>query len=183
MKIIGAQIQLRPITLKDADSITKNVTPETARFSTVPYPYRRSDAVVYINDSKAKMKKGELVRLGIEDRKSKSIIGMVGLENINQDAKNAEIGYWLGKDYWGKGIMSEAVQLMTAYGFKTLKLKRIYARVFAPNIASSKLLEKIGYKKEGELRKHLKIGNRYLNELHYGLLSTEYSERTNKKDE
>lgn len=75
------------------------------------------------------------------------VAGSIGFKNI--DNHKAEIGYWLGKKYWGKGIMTESVGLVTEFGFKRLNLKRIYAAIFSQNKPSMKVLEKNGYKIEG----------------------------------
>src|SRR5690606_11107271 len=66
---------------------------------------------------------------------------------------SAEIGYWLGKQYWGRGIMSEAVGAVTRWGFREFGLTRIYALPFANNAASSRVLEKAGYLLEGVMRR------------------------------
>ena len=66
---------------------------------------------------------------------------------------SAELGYWLGKPFWGRGIITEAARAITAYGFETLGLTRIYAHVDSDNGASARVLEKAGYQREGLLRK------------------------------
>lgn len=102
------------------------------------------------------------------------IIGMISLMNVSEKNRNAEIGYWLGKKYWGKGYATEAVSLILRYGFKELKLFRIWARVFHPNLTSIRLLEKVGFTLEGRLRNNIKKSGRWLDELCYGILKTEY---------
>jgi [ribosomal protein S5]-alanine N-acetyltransferase len=87
-------------------------------------------------------------------------LGGIDLNNIKEH--KAEIGYWLGKDYWGQGIMTEAVRLITTYGFEKLGLRRIYAHVFVFNKASMTVLKKAGFKYEGKLRKHAKKGDKFL---------------------
>ena len=66
---------------------------------------------------------------------------------------SAEIGYWLGKPFWGHGIMTCAAKAVTAYGFQTLGLMRIDAYARADNDTSARVLEKAGYQREGLLRK------------------------------
>lgn len=81
-------------------------------------------------------------------------IGGIGFQTFTDEARHAAaLGYWLGRPFWGRGIMSAAVKAMTAYGFETLGLVRIYARVYKGNNASARVLEKAGYKLEGLLRK------------------------------
>jgi len=75
-----------------------------------------------------------------------ALVGCIGL-TIQKDVYrlSAEIGYWIGEPYWGLGIATKAVELMTAYGFETLKMVRIYSAVFGFNKASQRVLEKSGY--------------------------------------
>ena len=63
----------------------------------------------------------------------------------NESRRSAEIGYWLGESFWGRGIMTEAVQALTEYGLQQLGLARIYAGIFESNPASCRVLEKAGY--------------------------------------
>lgn len=82
------------------------------------------------------------------------LAGGIGLI-LNGDVyiKSAEIGYWLGEQYWGKGIATEAVRQMTEYAFYYFDLVRLYAEVFETNKASMRVLEKNGYYLEGVRRK------------------------------
>jgi RimJ/RimL family protein N-acetyltransferase len=80
-------------------------------------------------------------------------IGAIGLRPGEDIARfSAEIGYWLGEEYWNRGIATEAVKAVTEYGFHTLGMTRIHAAVFAWNAASMKVLEKAGYTREGVLK-------------------------------
>jgi [ribosomal protein S5]-alanine N-acetyltransferase len=82
------------------------------------------------------------------------VAGGVGLMLQEDVARHsAEIGYWLGQTYWGRGIMTDVVRHMTRYGFASLDLYRVYALVFEWNPASRRVLEKAGYILEGRLRK------------------------------
>lgn len=84
----------------------------------------------------------------------KRLVGLIGLHNIDFTNRNAELGYFLGPDYWGRGYATEAVGLVLRYAFDWLGLVKVYARVFEPNVASSRVLEKNGFKLAGRMRKH-----------------------------
>lgn len=115
----------------------------------IPFPYCENDAEVFINKTN---QENPRQTFGIE---YKGIIcGVIGLV-IQQDVyrKSAEIGYWVGEPYWGKGIATIAVELIIEYGFNELELNRIYSGVFEYNIASMKVLEKNGFEKEGIFKK------------------------------
>lgn len=83
---------------------------------------------------------------------SEEVIGSIGME-IGKDVHRltAELGYWLAESYWGKGIMSEAVKVVTEYALQDLSLYRIHAAPYAVNPASAKVLKKAGFRFEGTL--------------------------------
>ena len=66
---------------------------------------------------------------------------------------SAEIGYWLGERYWGRGIATRALAGFTPYAFETYGVERLYATAFASNVASCRVLEKAGYRLEGRMRR------------------------------
>ena len=153
---------LRPYRKSDIDSLVKIMNDKHfSRFmATIPYPYKRKDAKDWIkkciNSAKKKNKFRVCFALDIDGK----VVGGLSLDAI--DRHKAEIGYSIGKDFWSKGIMTEAVKLVTNFGFKKLKLKRIYAYVFSKNKASIKVLEKNAYKREGLLKKYyMKNGKLY----------------------
>jgi RimJ/RimL family protein N-acetyltransferase len=81
-------------------------------------------------------------------------IGSLGF-SLKTDVEriSAEIGYWLGEDFWGRGIMSDALKAVTFYAIHTHQLTRIYATPYDWNTASRRVLEKAGYTLEGRMRK------------------------------
>ena len=85
--------------------------------------------------------------------------------------RSAEIGFWLGEQYWGRGIATEAEKAFTEYVFDTFDVCRIFARVFEWNPASARVLEKCGYTLEGLLRKSVTKDGRTIDEMIYGIVS------------
>jgi [ribosomal protein S5]-alanine N-acetyltransferase len=83
---------------------------------------------------------------------------------------SAEIGYWLGEKYWGKGIATEAVGRMISFVFENFDINRIFARVFDWNLASMKVLENNGFQSEARLRKQVFKDGVFADEIIYGLL-------------
>jgi RimJ/RimL family protein N-acetyltransferase len=95
-------------------------------------------------------------------------VGGIGIHpQIDILCKNAELGYWLGEPFWGKGIITKAITLMTEYAFKNFDINRIYARPFGTNIASQRALEKAGFILEARFEKTLFKKGEYLDELIY----------------
>lgn len=113
-----------------------------------PHPYTLADAEAWV--AKASAAEPE-TQFAIEV--SGEAAGGIGLF-LQEDVErySAEIGYWLGEVYWGRGIATAAVRRFTQYAFETFDLCRIYASVFARNAASGRVLEKAGYELEGRLR-------------------------------
>lgn len=177
-KIYGEQINLRRITARDAESLAYYLRdPDMSRFTFIPRPYTIDDAYAYIKlTQKAHRRRTQLV-LGIEDKESKQIIGMIGAMSINRTHNHAEIGYWLAKEHWGKGIMGEAVNLMLAHLFGPMKLRRVFAHVNPVNKASVQVLERAGFKREGLLRKLVRIRGRYFDQYLYAILKVEFEKR------
>ncbi|WP_071645385.1 GNAT family N-acetyltransferase [Planococcus versutus] len=92
------------------------------------------------------------IRWGITHKENGRVIGSCGFFYTHPEHSRTEIGYELSKEYWGKGIVSEALEAIILYGFQHFQLERIEALVEPANSASSKLLEKNGFKQEGLLR-------------------------------
>jgi ribosomal-protein-alanine N-acetyltransferase len=107
------------------------------------------------------------------------VIGECCLWNFQPDFLSAELGYELNSRYWHKGLMNEALTAVLSYGFREMGLHRIEACPFASNIHSQGLLIKLGFKLEGILRERHQFHGHYLDQLYYGLLSREWSDRTN----
>lgn len=81
-------------------------------------------------------------------------VGGIGIA-LHSDIErvSAELGYWLGESFWGRGIMTEAVRALTRHAIETFQLTRVFAVPFESNVASHRLLEKAGYSLEGRLRR------------------------------
>ncbi len=116
-----------------------------------PHPYSESDAAFFIDLCS---KHDPQQNFAIEYQGE--LCGVIGL-TPQQDVyrKTSEIGYWLGEPFWGKGIATKAVELMTRRGFEELGFVRIHTGIFEHNIGSMRVLEKNGYKKEAIFKKNI----------------------------
>ena len=135
----------------------------------IPYPYTEKDAEVFINLSK---EQNPTQTFGIAY--DGMLVGVIGF-NVQKDIyrKSAEVGYWIGEPFWGKGIATEAVKLITAYGFNELELIRIYTGVFEHNTASMKVLEKNGYSREGIFKNAVIKNGKVCDEHRFFILKTQ----------
>jgi ribosomal-protein-alanine N-acetyltransferase len=102
---------------------------------------------------------------------------------INQKHESAELGYWIGKPYWGNGYGTEAAKAVLHYGFTVLGLNRIYATHMSRNPASGRVMEKIGMKYEGCSRQHVKKWDVFEDLKMYAILKSEYESRLGLKKE
>ncbi len=117
----------------------------------IPYPYPLKAARQWV-DLNLKLARGKrMTQLNLAIDLDGQVIGGIGLSAMN--GHRAELGYWLGVKYWGRGIVAGAVKVLTRYALRELKLRRVYAKVFPVNKASARVLEKAGYKYEGRLVK------------------------------
>lgn len=116
----------------------------------------------------------------LSEMTSNNIIGQCGFHNWNEEHKRAELGYHLSVDlYKGKGFMTEAVDVTIDYGFKKLKLHRIEALVGSNNTPSLKIIENHHFTKEGLLRQHYLVGDKFEDSVVYSLLYNEYCDQKN----
>ena len=102
------------------------------------------------------------------------LIGNCGIRVGAPDAREADIGYELDPRYWGHGYATEAARAMVAFGFRNLGLHRVWAWCIAENVASARVLEKIGMRREGRLREKEWMKGRWWDTLLYAILEREW---------
>ena len=144
----------------------------------IPYPYPEGAAEEWLADHAELIRSGQAAVFAVclkdtqastDSEESPELIGTVGLAISGLDHL-AEIGYWLGRDYWGQGFCTEAVIAVLDYGFETLGLHRIFAQHISRNAASARVLEKSGFRKEGVLRQHARKWGVFEDVICYGLI-------------
>lgn len=151
-----ARLRLRPFVLGDASDVQRlageyDVAANTLR---TPHPYPPGFAETWILGHRSAFEREEEVRLAMVQLEDGALVGAIGLM-LNPPDRNAELGYWLGKPFWGLGYATEAGRAMLDYGFTALGLERIHAAHFARNPASGRVLLKLGMRHEGLLRRHV----------------------------
>ena len=105
----------------------------------------------------------------------KTLLGGINVGNVRRGvSQSASLGYWIGEKHSRNGYMKEALKLLIPSLFVDLRLNRIEAATLEENIASKSLLKKIGFKKEGVLRKYLKINGTWRDHILYGLLENDF---------
>ena len=169
-----ARLKLRPYSEADIAELlpligTREVAATTLR---IAHPYTEKDARDFLTLTQDPDK----LWLAITLRDDGIQIGGVGLR-VDEQQQHAELGYWLGVQYWGKGYATEAAQEMLRYGFEDLGLHRIFASHFKHNPASGRILLKLGMRHEGCQRQHLRKWDQFVDSELYGILRQEWEHR------
>lgn len=174
-RIETERLILRPFTLDDAPEVQRLAGDMAIAATTtnIPHPYKDGMAEDWIKTHEERFEKGELANFAIVLKKKNNLIGAIGLQ-IKKVHENGELGYWIGKPYWGRGYCTEAAQAVLKYGFRVLKLNRIYATYMSDNPSSGRVMEKIGMRYEGTLRQHVKKWGEYKDLKMYSILKGEY---------
>ncbi len=137
----------------------------------LPYPYSEQDGIDFIS-SMLSANEDETFAFAITlDDKAIGSIGVFRQQNIHR--QTAEMGYYIAEEYWGKGIMTDAVKQICEYVFKNSDILRIYAEPFAYNTGSCRVLEKAGFQYEGTLRNNAVKNGKVIDMKMYSLLREE----------
>ena len=168
------RLRVRPYSEADIPELlpligTREVAATTLR---IAHPYTEQDARAFLELAKEPGKMWLAITLLSDGRQ----IGGIGMR-IEEQHRHAELGYWLGVDYWGQGYATEAGREMIRYGFEQLDLHRIFATHFAHNPASGNILRKLGMRHEGCQREHLLKWGQFVDSEIYGLLRHEWEAR------
>lgn len=143
--------ELRPFQISDLNSLVKhanNYNIAKNLSNKFAFPYTIDHGIAFINLAISAIP-SEIFAIVINEE----VIGSIGVHpKTDVHCKNAEIGYWIAEEYWGQGIVPAAVKLMIDYGFKTFDITRIYASTYDTNIKSQRVLEKVGFILEAELK-------------------------------
>ncbi|MDX9928782.1 MAG: GNAT family protein [Bacteroidales bacterium] len=160
--------RLRKLVPGDAASMARYANNRNvARYLTdeFPHPYTEEDARIFIERV---MKSDSLLIRTIEvNGEASGAIGVHPQSDVHR--RNAEMGYWLAEDYWGRGIVTRAIGEMVDMAFGELDIDRIFARPFSNNPRSQRVLEKTGFILEGRFEKTLIKNGEYLDELIYAV--------------
>jgi RimJ/RimL family protein N-acetyltransferase len=170
-----ARLLLRSLVREDVPAFVRLAGAKEIAATTIqiPHPYAEDDARSFLAKASEDFLAGRSVSFAISVLPGDELCGAVGL-HLADEHKRAELGYWIGAPFWGRGYATEAAMAAVALGFETLRLNRIYAQHFAGNTASQRVLEKIGMRHEGRSRQHIQKWNRFVDVENYGLLAEEF---------
>lgn len=150
------RLVLRPLVPDDAMELARLAGERAVAAMTlsVPHPYSVAHAERFIGASSVEFDRGEGVTLAITARDGR-LLGAAHLR-LERAHGRGELGYWVGLPYWGHGYATEGARALVDWAFRVHRLERIVARVFAVNSSSRRVLEKLGMKHEGTLRRHFR---------------------------
>jgi RimJ/RimL family protein N-acetyltransferase len=131
-----------------------------------PFPYAVEHANAFIAYCQSQTPESNFA-IAVGDR----LAGVIGFEHRDDVwRRSVELGYWLGREYWNRGIAAEAARAMAAWAFAQWEIDRVWAGVFDWNAASARVLEKAGFTLEGRLRKSAYKDGRAVDELIFGMV-------------
>lgn len=167
-----AGLKLRWLTAADTPALLEIFSdPEVVRYTSLPVHETEADIQRLLGDIQRGFLDGSLFQWGveIEDR----IVGTCTLARINRAHKRAEVGFILGRAFWGRRVMSRALPLLISFAFDQLRLHRLEADVDPRNTASIRILEKSGFQREGLMRERYFSAGEWQDGIMYALLAEE----------
>jgi len=173
MQIILSECTVRDWHLDDAAALAKHANDRRIWLNmrdAFPHPYTIVNATAFLSTAAA-MQPRTWFAVTVDDQ----AVGGIGY-TLHDDVERiaAEIGYWLGTAFWGRGIMTAALRAVTAYAFREHSgLRRIYAVPYVTSTASAHILEKVGYRLEGRMRHSVIKDGKVLDQFIYAILRDE----------
>jgi RimJ/RimL family protein N-acetyltransferase len=165
--------RVRTFDLRDAESLARYANNRNVWINVrdgFPHPYSLSDAKKFIS---AQRQRETATAWAIAS--ATEAIGAIGLHPQHDVYRRcAEVGYWLGEPFWGKGIVTAAVRALVHHAFTNTDFIRVYAGVFEWNTASARVLEKAGFALESRMRRSVVKDGKVIDQLMYVLLREEW---------
>ena len=171
------RLQLRPLRSTDVDGIYAVFSnPEVMRYWSSPPLPDRNAAEKLLDEILRDVENGVMMKWGVARLSDDLVIGTNTLFHVDTDNGRAELGYALGREFWGQGYVTEALHQLLNYAFTKLNLRRLEADVDPRNAPSIKTLERLGFQREGFLRERWHVAGEIQDAYFYGLLKREWEE-------
>jgi RimJ/RimL family protein N-acetyltransferase len=168
------RLLLRPFRTEDGPDVKRLAgDPAVAADATaIPYPFEDGMAEAWIASHARAFEAGTQAIFALTRREDGALVGAAGL-TLDPGNRHAELGYWVGRPYWGGGYATEACEALVRYGFEALALHRIHGNCLRRNPASARVMRKLGMVYEGCLRQHALHRGVFEDLEVYGLLKAE----------
>ncbi|MBD3257957.1 GNAT family N-acetyltransferase [candidate division GN15 bacterium] len=172
----GERIRIRPFRRSDAEvwgALAND--PDVARYlPRMPHPVPSDAPPNWVREAHRAARQDSAYKFAIELGGKPGMIGVISLTCLNHQDRNAEVGFWLGRQYWRNGYVTEALNLVLSFAFRDLNLHRVWALALGPNESSKRLLERAGFAREGVWREGCRMHNRWHDVCSYGILESEF---------
>jgi RimJ/RimL family protein N-acetyltransferase len=169
------RLRLRPFADEDADALFElHGNPYVLRYWDSPPWGERARAERFIETCRQMANDGTGARLAMDRQSDGAFIGWTGLTRWNPDYRSASLGYCLHDRAWGRGYATEAAGALLQWAFETLDLNRVQAEADTRNLASARVLEKLGFVREGTLREDCVVNGEVSDSWVYGLIRREW---------
>ena len=170
----AALVRMRPLATEDIPIIQRlAAAEEIARHTFVPHPYPPDAAQEFVRKAQESWRLEEAFVFAILDKGGERFTGCMGLHPAAAHNR-AEVGYWIGLPYWGRGLATAALRRLIQFGFEALDLNRIAAGHFPDNPASGRVMQKADMTYEGRLRGSLFHWGEYKDEIRYAIIREDY---------
>lgn len=179
MRISGERVSLREFQPHDAAAWQRVAgDPEVTRYSPWMPITSQDEAVAWLREAAwaATQNPRRGYRLAVEEQATGELIGGTALDLLSRTHKQAEIGYYLRQDRWGKGLGTEIAVLMLRLAFDTLDLHRVQATTDPENAASERVLRRVGMRQEGHLRDRYFTGGQWRDRLLFAIIRPEWTD-------
>jgi RimJ/RimL family protein N-acetyltransferase len=173
--IEAARVYLRHLEESDTDSLFEIFSdPQALRYWSFP-PYReRAEAEKLLAEMHENFRRKTHFQWGIAQRSDDRVIGTSTLFRLDDQSRRAELGYILNRRFWGPGLMGEALTALVGFAFEKMDLHRLEADIDPRNAASVKVVERLGFQREGLLRERWIVAGETQDTLFYGLLKSDW---------
>jgi ribosomal-protein-alanine N-acetyltransferase len=169
MRVQLTSCVVRSWRIEDRDAIVRHANNRNVWINLrdrFPHPYTEADARVWLEHVVERRPETNFA-IAVKEQAAGGI-GFIVQDDVA--SRSAEIGYWLGQEFWGRGIATEALIAVTEYAFRNHQLCRLFAHVFEWNPASARVLEKAGYVCEGRLRKSVTKDGHTIDQFIYAIV-------------
>lgn len=175
--LLTARLLLGPFDPADAAELQRLAGAREIADTTVsiPHPYELDHALAWIGQQRREAVRGRATNFAVRLLPDGPLIGSAGLRDIDPEHLQAELGFWIGLEWWGRGYAREAAAAVIRFGFESLGLNRIYAHHMSRNPAAGKVLVAAGMQREGLLRQRVRKWGVYEDVVLYAIVRDDRS--------
>jgi ribosomal-protein-alanine N-acetyltransferase len=174
MRLETERLILRPFEDSDATDVFELRKDPEVSYNLLSETRSQDESVSWVARAQDSVANKEVYPVAIVLKENRRLMGMCGLFRVSWEHMHAELIYWLGKEFWGKGYMTEAARRTVQFGFEELGLERISVGCFARNKASARIIEKLGFTPEGVARHAYCKDGEFLDELRFGMIRSDW---------